>query len=67
MALPSNSNFMGCKPYGGPEQKLVLGSKTLCFHIPSMKYSKLWVSEMLGNWVGFTHDSIEAKDNSHTT
>jgi len=38
-----------------------------------MKYSKLWASEMLGNCVGyflthmFTHDSIEAKDNSHTT
>jgi hypothetical protein len=50
-----------------------LGMKTLCFHVPSMKYSKSWASEMLGNCVGyflthmFTHDSIEAKDNSHTT
>jgi hypothetical protein len=38
-----------------------------------MKYSKLWVSEMLGDWVGyflthtFTHDYIEAKGNTHTT
>ncbi len=46
-------------------RKFFLGSKTLCFHVPSMKDSKLWVSEMLSNWVGFTHDSIEAKDNSH--